>query len=153
MSKKLFTLSSPESAQEFAQYYHFRWQQLRQPLQLPPGSERDEFETTAFHRMAINARDEIIGVGRIHFENTLQARIRYMATAPAMQHKGVGSAILQDLLAYAAARQIEVCWLKARASVCPFYQQQGFEIIGKTSSELPIVHIRMEKWLIPHKNN
>lgn len=147
MSKQLFTTSSPTNAQEFAQYYHFRWQQLRQPLQFPIGSERDEYETVAFHRMAINGKNEIIGVGRIHFESRSLAKIRYMATAAAMRHKGIGTAILKDLLDHATEHGMEVCWLKARASVCPFYQRQGFVITGQTETELPVPHVRMEKHL------
>lgn len=145
MIKKLFDIISPKSAEEFDLYFHFRWQQLRQPLQFPLGSERDEHEAMAFHRMAMNKNNEIIGVGRIHLETPLRARVRYMATAPNMRHKGVGSAILRDLLVHATEIGATICWLKARESVCPFYKLHGFEIIGETTSELPVQHIHMEK--------
>ena len=145
MIEKLFDIASPESAEEFDQYFHFRWQQLRQPLQFPPGSERDEYEAIAFHRMAMNKNNEIIGVGRIHLETPSRAKVRYMATAPDMRHKGVGSAILRDLLAHATDIGANICGLNARESVCAFYQSQGFEIIGGATSELPIPHVLMEK--------
>ena len=143
----LFTITSPVSNEEFESYYQFRWQQLRQPLQFPPGSERDQFEAEAYHRMALNPDNQIIGVGRVHFSSETHAQIRYMATTPSMQRHGVGSAILMDLLEYAAQQNITTCWLKSRESVCAFYQTHGFEIIGLAASELPIPHVRMEKHL------
>ena len=113
----MFTVTSPATNEEFDRYYKFRWQQLRQPLQLPLGSERDQFEAEAFHRMALDQDNQIIGVGRIHLQNKTHAQIRYMATAAGMQRHGVGSAILIDLLAYAAEQNIKICWLKSRKPV------------------------------------
>lgn len=145
MIKKLFDITSPKSPEEFDRYFHFRWQQLRQPLQFPLGSERDEHEAMAFQRMAMNKNNKIIGVGRIHLETPSCAIVRYMATAPDMRHKGIGSAILRDLLAHATEIGATICGLNARESVCAFYQSQGFEIIGSATSELPILHVLMEK--------
>ncbi len=143
----MFTLTSPRTDQEFDRYYRFRWQQLRQPLQFSPGSERDEYEAAAYHCMALDQNHQIIGVGRIHFPDESQAQIRYMATAPAVQGQGVGSAILIDLLNYAAQQNIKTCWLKSREAVCDFYKKHGFEITGPVESELPVAHVRMEKRL------
>ena len=143
----MFTLTSPLTDEDFEQYYQFRWQQLRQPLQFPLGSERDEYEADAYHRMALDEGRRIIGVGRIHFPDKSSAQIRFMATAPAMQRRGVGSAILNDLLQYAAQQNFKTCWLKSRESVSAFYQTHGFEITGPAESELPVQHVRMEKQL------
>ena len=141
----MFTTTSPVTAEEFDRYFQFRWQHLRQPLQFPLGSERDEYETDAFHRMALADDNQIIGVGRIHCANDSHAQIRYMATATAWRRHGVGSAILTDLLEYAVQHNIKTCWLKSRESVSAFYQSHGFEIIGPAESELPVPHVRMEK--------
>lgn len=143
----MFTITSPVTAEDFERYYLFRWQQLRQPLHYPPGSERDAREASAYHCMALDENDSIIGVGRIHLEHSQRAQIRYMATAPELRRRGVGSAILTDLLEYASSRNIELCWLKARTSVCAFYSAHGFTVTGPAESELPIPHVRMEKRL------
>lgn len=145
MIEKLFDIASPKSAEEFDRYFHFRWQQLRQPLQFPLGSERDEHEAIAFHRMAMNQHNEIIGVGRIHLETPSRAKVRYMATSADMRNKGIGSAILRDLLAHVTDIGATICELNARESVCAFYQSQGFEIIANATSELPIPHVLMQK--------
>ena len=147
MIKEEFSLVSPATPQEFHQYYQFRWEQLRKPLHLPRGSEQDEFESQAFHCMAVTPNNCIIGVGRVHFDSEKSARIRYMATSPRFRHQGVGSAILQYLIDHAASQGATCCWLKARESVCGFYTANGFRDLGIIDSGLPVQHRHMEKKL------
>ena len=110
-----YELRSPKSAEEFDKYFYFRWQQLRQPLNLPLGSERDEHEQNSFHCMAVTPDLKIIGVGRVNSESCDVMRIRYMAVDQSVQGKGIGKAILQRLLEYAKEQHARRCWLKARA--------------------------------------
>jgi len=117
------------------------------PLHFPLGSERDQYESQAFHRMAIISGNIVVGVGRIHFDSEQSTRIRYMAVAKQFQRKGVGSSILEILIQYAFDHGAIMCWLKARQQACPFYQSQGFKVAGDTDSALPIQHFRMEKSL------
>ncbi|MEM8845178.1 MAG: GNAT family N-acetyltransferase [Pseudomonadota bacterium] len=140
-----FILRSPKSDKEFEQYFYFRWQQLREPLKLPRGSEQDDLEDQAFHCMAIMPNQKIIGVGRINHELNNAMRIRYMAVDQTVQSKGVGSAILQKLIEYAKQKHAKTCWLNAREKACTFYLKQGFEIQDKIESDLNIPHFRMEK--------
>ena len=145
MSETNFTLASPSSDKEYEKYFQFRWEQLRQPLNLPKGSERDNYEAQAFHRMAITPEQQIIAVGRLHFDSKLSTRVRYMATAKEFRRKGIGSAILTCLLELAEAKKATMCWLKAREDACSFYVQHGFSIVGEIDSDLPIKHLRLEK--------
>ena len=52
---------TPESKEEFEEYFDFRWESLRKPISLARGSEQDEFEDTAFHIAAFYS-EKIIGV-------------------------------------------------------------------------------------------
>ena len=147
MNKFAYRLTSPQTEKEFADYFQFRWQQLRKPLNLPPGSERDEYETQAIHRMAVTPKQQIIGVGRIHFDSAQTMRIRYMAVAEAFQRKGIGHSLLTTLLEVAVAKGAQICWLKSRDDACPFYTRHGFIVTDDIDSNLPIKHLRMEKKL------
>ncbi|MEM7304694.1 MAG: GNAT family N-acetyltransferase [Pseudomonadota bacterium] len=142
-----FSIIHPQSAEEFKDYFHFRWQQLRQPLGLPPGSEQDQDESQSFHCMAVTDDLKIIGVGRIHQPSAGVMRIRFMAIDECVRGMGVGSALLKNLLEYASLNEAELCWLNARESACRFYQKHGFDIIEKTDTDLNIPHFRMEKRL------
>ena len=137
-------IKSPFTKQEFAEYYEFRWEQLRKPLGMPLGSERDHLEAQAYHCMAIHANNTVVGVGRIHESSEQIMQIRYMAVAGEFQKQGVGTAILQSLLSYAEDHRSSCCWLRARVDAVEFYQKAGFVNLGQISSELEIPHIRME---------
>ena len=137
----------PLAPEEFEEYFSFRWVQLREPLGLPRGSERDSLEDTAFHIAAYDEQS-IIGVGRLHMETDGTARIRYMAVHPDYWHKGIGRSILRKLEQFAHDHQVRVCWLNARESAVEFYKKNGYVTCGACKSELSSVHhARMEKML------
>ena len=135
---------SPASEKEFSDYFCFRWKQLRKPLNLPIGSEQDEFEDQAFH-MAAYEDETIIGVGRLHLEENKTARIRYMAVHDQYQNQGIGGQILKKLEEIAKNKQLKACWLYAREGAIKFYLKNGYKIDGEANSGLSIKHERMEK--------
>ncbi len=137
-------VKTPVTDNEFARYFNFRWRLLRKPLQLPEGSEQDEHEATSFHCYALNNDLEIVGVGRITPQERLVMQIRYMAVAENYRHQGVGSLILQSLLDYAKHNHAQDCWLNARNDACTFYEKNGFKLVKKIHTDLPIPHYRME---------
>lgn len=145
MADDYYTLCSPHSEEEFIRYYQFRWQQLRKPLNLSPGSEQDDCESQAYHRMAVTKDQTIIGVGRIHLDSLATAQIRFMAIDSKYQRRQIGSQLLIDLLQYAQTAGVKTCWLNARADACDFYQAHGFNIEHEIDSLLNIPHYRMQK--------
>ena len=140
-----YYICEPVAPEELKAYYSFRWQCLRQPLNMPPGSEQDDNEDGAYHCMAIAGGQNVFGVGRIHQESPGIMQIRYMAVGESMQGEGVGSAILAKLITHAKQQHAKSCWLNAREEACGFYQKHGFEIVGAVETGLNIPHYRMEK--------
>ena len=138
---------SPLSEKEYQEYFTFRWEQLRKPLNFPLGTEKDDLEKSAIHIAAYND-GSIIGVGRIHFESNRAARIRYMAVHEQFQNQMIGTTILNHLENHAMTNNIQICWLYAREDAINFYLKNGYVIKGKNESELSeIKHKRMEKQL------
>lgn len=136
----------PNSEKEFEDYFKFRWELLRKPLGLKPGSEQDKLENSAFHLAAFNY-EKIIGVGRLQIENDSTARIRFMSVDSNFRNRGVGSHLLAELEKIAKTKNIEICWLYARDEALPFYLKNNYQIKGIGASELEIKHHRMEKAL------
>lgn len=143
-----FILKPPKTDNDFERYYEFRWQQLRQPLNLSVGSERDSLDIDSFHCMALDKRNSIIGVGSIQSCDSDAMRIRYMAVATEFRRLGVGSAIIKNLLDHATARNASICWLNARSSAMEFYRQQGFVVLGRVETDLQVPHFKMKISLI-----
>lgn len=141
-------ICSPKNSIEFDQYFQLRWEILRAPWQQPKGSEQDEHESEAFHIMALNSLDEVIGVGRLHQLGNSNAQIRYMAVKPEERLHGTGSKILQALEEQAIKQERHCILLNARDTALEFYLRHGYEIIAKGPTLYDeINHTRMQKTL------
>lgn len=124
------TLRAPNTAEEFSQYYHLRWKLLRQPWQQMLGSEQDDQEEYAIHRMIIDDNDQVLAVGRLEKGKEQQGQVRYMAVDDNMQGKGLGQQILSELENKASQLGMTEICLNARENAIPFYQKLGYENCG-----------------------
>jgi len=139
----------PTASEEFKKYYNLRYEVLRKPWGQPPGSERDEREETSIHRMIIdNKTGNALAVGRLQFNSTHEAQIRFMAVADDLQGKGLGSQIISALENVARGKGIQRIILSARENALQFYKSNGYEIVKKTHLLFgEIQHWLMEKEL------
>lgn len=145
---------APKNKVEYSRYYHFRWQQLREPWQQAAGTERDELEDQAIHRQLIDENGKVLAVGRLHFTKQNQAQIRYMAVDPAEQGKGLGKKLIAELEYQAQLRGAQTLILNAREQAVPFYQRLGYQL-GNVTHVLygELTHFSMEKELgVLHKS-
>lgn len=142
-----YQVTTPTTEEDWQKYYQLRWEILRKPWQQAPGSEKDEFEEKAIHRM-INNGSEIIAIGRLHFTDNQTAQIRYMAVKPAYQNKHLGSQILKSLEQAAINTNAQSLLLHARENAVAFYENHGYKI-EKASHLLygDIQHFLMKKKL------
>jgi len=139
----------PNTSDEFKIYYNLRYEVLRKPWGQPPGSERDEREETSIHRMIIdNKTGNALAVGRLQFNSTHEAQIRFMAVADDLQGKGMGSQIISALENVAREKGLLRIILSARENALQFYKSNGYEIVKKTHLLFgEIQHWLMEKEL------
>jgi len=121
---------TPRNKAELAQYYQLRWEILRAPWQQAKGSERDEYESQALHRILINGEGNIIGVGRLHFTDQTHAQIRFMAIKDEYQGQGLGKQLVDALEQQAAKLGAKVLSLNARKEAVMFYQHLGYQLLG-----------------------
>ena len=125
-------LIEPRTPEEFELYYDLRWRILREPWNQPRGSEKDDLEESSYHRMVVNEKRKILGVGRIQINSSEEAQIRYMAIGDGYQNKGIGRLILQSLEKVAEEKKVEFIILQAREHTLTFYQKSRYQIVGKT---------------------
>jgi predicted GNAT family N-acyltransferase len=143
-----YHLKQPQKKSEFKQYYHLRWLLLRAPWNQPEGSEVDNIENQCFHIMAIDDKDDIIGVARLQFNTVTEAQIRYMAASEAHQRHGIGHELVNTLEQHAIKSQHKKIVLDAREPAVPFYEKLGYEVIEKSYLLFDeIQHFRMTKEL------
>ena len=145
------TLRAPNSAEEFSQYYHLRWQILRKPWQQALGSEQDEQEQYAIHRMIIDDHAKILAVGRLEKATGQQGQVRYMAVDDNSQGQGLGQQIINELEQQASKLGMTEICLNARDDAVGFYQKIGYENLGYSHTLFDEVkHYRMVKKLAVH---
>jgi predicted GNAT family N-acyltransferase len=112
---------------------------------VPFDEELDEHDATAYHLLALlDARP--VGTGRLVVEGDA-GRIGRMAVLPAARRHGVGSALLQALLAEAERRGLRRVSLAAQLHARPFYARFGFVADGPHFLDGGLWHQRMERSL------
>ena len=143
-----YTIKSPETESEWTKYFNFRWEKLRKPLGMSKETLKDELETESFHLIVINEKDEVIGGGRLHFNNAIEGQIRYMAITNSVQRQGIGTKIVSKLEEYALNKGVKEITLNAREDAISFYLSLGYKVQGSYESSTGIPHKTMTKSLV-----
>ena len=93
-------------------------------------------------------KEEVIGTGRLHFNNEEEGQIRYMAVSESIQRKGLGSAIVSELEMIAKKKGAREMVLNARENAINFYLSLSYKEIEPYESDTGIPHTTMRKELI-----
>lgn len=132
----MFTVETPKSKKDIADYFAFRWLWLREPWGYPKGSEKDEYEGVSEHRVVKDAKDQIVACGRVHLNTGEEAQIRHIAVHKDYRRAGVGQIVLAALEQVARDIGAERAVTNSRESSISFFQSCGFEIIDEAPNEL-----------------
>ena len=60
-------------------------------------------------------------------------QLQNMAVEPALQRRGIGSAVMSEILRRLRATDAVLVWANARDSALPFYQRFGFEAVPESA--------------------
>lgn len=148
------TLRSPKTVEELTRYYQLRWQILRKPWGQKQGSEQDEYEKQAIHKMVINNQGEVLAVGRLEKFAKYQGKVRFMAVCEKAQGQGLGQQIINALEQQASQLGLKEIVLNARESAIGFYQNLGYKEIGFSHTLFnEVKHYAMVKQLSVHPSH
>ena len=142
----MYRVVTPQTAAELDAYYQLRWELLRKPFNLPVGSERDEYDSVAIHRLMLTEDGTPIAVGRL-FVGGDEAQIRFMALRPEYRGQGLGARMVEDL---ARDEKVKRLVMNARQEAVEFYRKCGFLEVGEGPVSFGrIPHRQMIKSLSP----
>ena len=144
MNELAFNIRFPDTELEWQAYYNCRWELLRKPWDQPPGSEKDEHDADGYHVMAVDEQNNVIGVGRVHFNNSTEAQVRYMAVRDECSQHGIGSLILTKLENIAIEKGATKIMLYARENAIDFYLKRGYFNQGPAHNlygQIPHLHM------------
>ncbi|HVR36837.1 MAG TPA: GNAT family N-acetyltransferase [Methylomirabilota bacterium] len=141
-------LIEPGTKTEFEGYYALRWRVLRSPWGGAPGSERDPTDDDSLHLMLIDDGDQPLAVGRLHFNSTEEAHIRFLAVEEHCRGRGLGRRLMAALEERASAQGARRVVLDARENAVSFYLRLGYVDEGPVGVRFGnIPHRRMIKTL------
>ena len=140
-----YLLKSPENKDEWERYLLFRWEMLRKPLGMSMDSLADSIEEESFHLMVIDEEGNVIASGRVHFNTSDEAQIRYMAVDDNFKRQGIGSEIVTELEKYALSKKAVTITLNARENAISFYLSLGYSEVCPYQSDTGIPHKTMKK--------
>jgi len=144
----MFTIKSPTTHDDFKAYYALRYKVLSEPWGFPKGTEKDDYEPISEHFMAVNEKDEVVGVVKLHKRDECVGHISHLAVAPEYQHKGIGSLLLKTVEEYARAHGFCRLGTMARVTATAYFEKFGFRIVGMPTPHLGMTHfVWMEKEL------
>lgn len=112
---------------------------------IPAALEWDGLDADCRHIIARSARGEAVATGRL----APDGRIGRMAVLPAWRRRGVGHALLAQLLQLAGSRGLGFVYLHAQLASAGFYQREGFQQSGVPFELAGIAHVNMRRTLDP----
>ena len=142
-----YFIKSPETPEEWDNYFLFRWEMLRKPLGMSKDSLQDDQEELSFHLIALDDHEKVVGSGRVHFNSNVEAQIRYMAVSEDLKRRGIGSEIVKKLEEHAGKSGAKTVILNAREEAVNFYLSLGYLEGSPYSSDTGIPHTTMKKIL------
>ena len=143
----MIRIVDPKKGPMYDDYLYLRWLLLREPLGGERGSELDDMESVSYHRAIVDKDNDIIGVGRVHFGDSL-AQIRYMGVKHSHNRMGYGTKLLYTLEKIVYNHGINKIFLNSRINAISFYQKNGYSKIKRVEPSFgDIIHYRMEKIL------
>lgn len=109
---------------------------------VPREEENDDQDHLCIHALACVA-DEPVGTGRL----LPSGKIGRMAVREPYRKHGVGSRLLQRLMAEARDQGFEQVYLDSQLTALPFYERHGFVASGPVFKDAGIDHRRMSRSL------
>ena len=141
--EKLIELRTGDWAQMQADAMKVRVEVFVEEQQIPLAMEVDPADELSLHAVAYNRLGMPVATGRLLPAQQGQGRIGRMAVKRVLRDAGIGSQVLQALIAAAGQRGDRAVCLHAQRSAEGFYASSGFAPQGDGFEEVGLPHIEM----------
>jgi predicted GNAT family N-acyltransferase len=143
MKFKFIKTHQPEYMKELM----LRWEVLRKPLGMPPGSEVFPEEEKSLHLVALDGK-QVVGCVLFHEEEEGKGKLFQLAISPEYNGIGFSRKLLNFLEKTLVKRGIRQISLLAREDFVCFYSHMGYHSEGDTIQRFGLPHFRMTKQLM-----
>jgi predicted GNAT family N-acyltransferase len=138
-------IRSPETEQEWEDYYDLRYRILREPLGKPRGSERNEGDATGIH-LALYDGNTLQAIARLDQAEPKISQTRFVAVDSSTRGKGYGRLIMEAAEQKSKEMGNEKMILHARDYALEFYLKIGYTKVEKSYKLFDVLqHYLMQK--------
>jgi len=138
-------IRTPNSPEEWDDYYRLRYLVLRKPLGQPEGSERNEGDLIGEH-FALYEGNILKAIARLDTCDTSTSQVRFVAVESSIQGKGYGKHIMKAVEERSKETGNTKMILHARDYAIPFYEKLNYSIVEKSDKLFDVLqHYLMEK--------
>lgn len=129
----------------FPEVHDLCYSVLQEPFGVVRNDDWNDDDPASEHLVALTPDGALVGYSRLILHG-VDAQIRQVAVAFDRQRTGVGSALVQALVARALERGVTEIWLNARVPALAFYERVGFAAVGDVflTGRTDVPHRRME---------
>ncbi len=137
----------PRTNDEWEDYYDLRYRVLREPLNQPRGSERDDGDEYAIH-FGLFEEKELKAIARLDEVDMITCQTRFVAVEENSQRKGYGKLIMYAVEQEAIEKEYKKMILHARDYAVDFYLDLGYTLLEPSYKLFDVLqHFLMEKEL------
>lgn len=138
-------IRTPQTEDEWGDYYELRYRVLREPLGQPKGSEKNDGDASGIH-FALYDQGTLCAIARLDQAEHDVAQVRFVAVDHTIQGKGYGRFIMDAVEKQSIERGDTKMILHARDYAVDFYLKLGYTLIEPSHKLFGVLqHYLMEK--------
>lgn len=140
-----FKFIKPQGPEYYAERM-LRWEVLRKPIGMPPGSEALEGDLSSLHLVALEGK-KVIGCVCFSPESQTDGQIYQMAISEEYRGKGFGRQLISTLEHALLERGFKNVYLYAGSDIEYFYSRMGYLSEGDAVKQMGVLQKVMRKAL------
>ena len=145
----MIQIKSPQTREEFKEYYALRYELLRRPWGQAKGTEKDDYEPISQHFMAVDDQaKKIVGVIKLMEKEPGVGWLSHLAVAKGFQGQGIGKLLVETVEHAAAEKGYAVVGCMSRLNTTAYFEKFGNHIAGLPTHYFGTIQVAwMEKKL------
>lgn len=146
----MIRIKSPQTREEFKEYYALRYSLLRKPWGQAKGTEKDDFEPISQHFMAVDDQTGIVvGVIKLMEKEPGVGWFSHLAVSEAYQRKGIGKTLVETVEKAACDKGYRIIGCMSRLNTTAYFERFGYHIAGIPTHYFGTIKVAwMEKELV-----
>jgi len=128
-------IQHPRTKEEFKKLYALRYHVLREPIGLPRGTEKDDYEPISTHYIAVDDQTgDIVGTAKLFEKEPGVGQFSHIAVSDKYQNRGVGKLLVEEIEKQCRVSGYHTLGTLTRVTATGFYEKCGFKKMGISGS-------------------